>query len=62
MPAPEGNERAVLIVFRQSMAYLVFQLLRFTRMYLAKTFRELLPHVFTLIPNERDGYFLRHFL
>ena len=43
--------------------YLVFQLLRFTAISVARKSRELLPHVFTLIcPYEPTVYFLWHFL
>ena len=41
--------------------YLVFQLLRFTAITVARKGRELLPHVFTLTPEEAV-YFLWHLL
>src|SRR6185312_15756855 len=37
--------------------YLVFQLLRFTAIPVARESRELLPHVFTLAPINRGGLF-----
>ena len=37
--------------------YLVFQLLRFTAIPVARESRELLPHVFTLTPTGRGGIF-----
>ena len=37
--------------------YLVFQLLRFTAIPVARKSRELLPHVFTLTPVNRGGIF-----
>ena len=37
--------------------YLVFQLLRFTAIPVARESRELLPHVFTLTPTNRGGIF-----
>src|ERR1700742_23277 len=42
--------------------YLVFQLLRFTAIPVARKSRELLPHVFTLAQSDRAVYFLWHFL
>ena len=48
-----------------SRTYLVFQLLRFTAIPVARKSRELLPHVFTLAHPLASGqavYFLWHFL
>jgi len=41
----------------RSGTYLVFQLLRFTAIPVARESRELLPHVFTLTPTSRSGLF-----
>gem|GEM_PF-6249353 len=46
-----------------SRTYLVFQLLRFTAIPVARESRELLPHVFTLAPVKTGAvYFLWHLL
>jgi|GEM_PF-846451 len=41
--------------------YLVFQPIRCTASCVTTGTGELLPHLFTLIPGIRDGYFLLHF-
>lgn len=45
----------------QSPVYMVFQPIRCTASCVATGTSELLPHLFTLIPDIRDGYFLLHF-
>jgi hypothetical protein len=41
----------------RSRTYLVFQLLRFTAIPVARESRELLPHVFILTPTNQGGLF-----
>jgi len=51
---PTNIGRAAL----HALAYLVFQLPGFTNLAIANKARELLPHVFTLIPvQDQDGIF-----
>jgi len=40
---------------------MVFQPIRCTASRVATGTGELLPHLFTLIPTDRDGYFLLHY-
>jgi hypothetical protein len=54
-PTPR-RERAAL-----KPVYMVFQPIRRTAPAVASRTGELLPHLFTLIPINRDGYFLLHY-
>lgn len=59
---PTQTGRPFISQCETSPAYLVLQLIRFTRFLVTKKSRELLPHVFTLTPTNRGGNFLWHLL
>jgi len=59
---PTQTGRPFISQSETSPAYLVLQLIRFTRFFVTKKSRELLPHVFTLTPTNRGGNFLWYLL
>lgn len=54
---PPDIGRAIL----HASVYMILQPIRHTASYVAIAPGELLPHLFTLIPTNRDGYFLLYY-